>query len=139
MAKCQGFTAQGSRCKRNATIGNFCASHQDQAESNPKTATPPQNLPVTSPEIHTTTALPEIQTTTIDMPCDRMLRYRKSPPCPRCGAHPVVCKLRKQDYALFRCRVCGHRFEVDRRVDRTKEYVSGKEGNILFKMFRKAG
>jgi len=114
MSQCQGITSQGNQCKRNATIGNYCASHQDQAKPLPQIVLNPQNLSIPSPELHT--VMPEIQTTTIDMPHDRMMRYRKSPSCPKCNAHPVVCKARRQDYAFFRCRECGYRWEVNRRV-----------------------
>jgi len=134
MTQCQGITSAGTRCKRNTTTGDFCASHQDQAEPTENTFNPQLNS-TPSPETHIATL--EIQTTTSDMPCDRMLRYRKTPPCPKCCAHPVVCKIRRRDYALFRCRACGHRFEIDRRVDRKKEFISGREGNILFKLFQR--
>jgi len=43
---------------------------------------------------------------------DRMMRYRRSAPCPECGARPVVCMMKRQNYAAFRCRQCGHRWEV---------------------------
>jgi len=65
---------------------------------------------------------------------DRMLRYKRNPPCPECDAHPVVCMMRREKYAAFRCRECGHRWEVDNRVDAPR-YVVGKEGNPLFKLF----
>jgi DNA-directed RNA polymerase subunit M/transcription elongation factor TFIIS len=50
--------------------------------------------------------------TTMAEPGDRMMRYRRTPPCPACGAHPVVCTQRRGAYAAFRCRQCGHRWEV---------------------------
>lgn len=43
---------------------------------------------------------------------DRMLRHRRNPPCPKCGAHPSVCTQRRGAWAAFRCRQCGHRWEV---------------------------
>jgi tRNA(Ile2) C34 agmatinyltransferase TiaS len=45
---------------------------------------------------------------------DRMARYRKNPICPQCAAHPVVCIMRMPGYAVFRCRQCGHKWEVKR-------------------------
>lgn len=43
---------------------------------------------------------------------DRMSRYRRNPPCPRCDTHPSVCMMRRPGYASFRCRQCGYRWEV---------------------------
>ena len=43
---------------------------------------------------------------------DRIMRYRRTAPCPKCGAHPVVCIMRRANYAAFRCRQCDHRWEV---------------------------
>ena len=43
---------------------------------------------------------------------DRMARYKRNPPCPKCGAHPVVCMMRRPKFAAFRCRQCGYRWEV---------------------------
>ena len=43
---------------------------------------------------------------------DRIMRYRRSSPCPQCQAHPVVCTMRRSNYAAFRCRRCGYRWEV---------------------------
>jgi len=42
---------------------------------------------------------------------DRMIRYSRNPGCPECGAHPVVCMMRRPGYRKFRCRVCGYVFE----------------------------
>ena len=47
-------------------------------------------------------------------PQDRMMRYRRNPACPECGAHPVVCMMRDRDAAYFRCRQCGHRWTEQR-------------------------
>ena len=41
---------------------------------------------------------------------DRMMRYRRNPPCPECDTHPVVCESRRGGEAFFRCRSCGHRW-----------------------------
>lgn len=54
---------------------------------------------------------PEIQTT-MAAPDDRMVRYRRNPPCPKCGAHPVVCMMRRPGHKVFRCRECGYRWEI---------------------------
>lgn len=55
--------------------------------------------------------VPAIQTP--DLPLDdRMLRYQRNPICPECAAHPVICMLRKPGRAIFRCRECGHKWEV---------------------------
>ena len=43
---------------------------------------------------------------------DRMARYQRHPPCPKCDAHPSVCTMRRPRYAAFRCRQCGYRWEV---------------------------
>ncbi len=43
---------------------------------------------------------------------DRMLHYRRSQGCPECKALPVVCMQKKGDYAAYRCRSCGLRWEV---------------------------
>lgn len=50
--------------------------------------------------------------TTMAEPEDRMMRYRRNPRCPACDAHPVVCTQRRGAWAQFRCRECGHRWEV---------------------------
>jgi hypothetical protein len=50
--------------------------------------------------------------TTMAVPEDRMTRYRRNPRCPACDAHPTVCIQRRGAWAAFRCRHCGHRFEV---------------------------
>jgi len=55
---------------------------------------------------------PQLETTMIDSGEDRMLRYRRNPQCPQCGAHPVICTIRRISYKAFRCRMCGHRWEV---------------------------
>lgn len=52
---------------------------------------------------------------------DRMARYDAPvapaiihrghrPPCPECGAFPVVCVSKRADSRRYRCRVCGHTF-----------------------------
>ena len=43
---------------------------------------------------------------------DRMARHQRSPACPKCDARPVVCMMRRPKFAAFRCRQCGHRWEV---------------------------
>ena len=45
---------------------------------------------------------------------DRMARYGYQKPrvCPECRAMPVVTMLKRRDYALYRCRKCGHRWEI---------------------------
>ena len=55
---------------------------------------------------------PQLKTTMIDSGEDRMLRYRKNPPCSKCGAHPTICMIRRISYELRRCRMCGHRWEI---------------------------
>ena len=54
---------------------------------------------------------PQLETTIIENGTDRMLRYRRNPQCPKCGAHPVICTIRRISYRAFRCRMCGHRWE----------------------------
>ena len=43
---------------------------------------------------------------------DRMARFSKNPQCPSCAAQPVVCVMRRPGHAVFRCRECGHKWEV---------------------------
>jgi len=54
----------------------------------------------------------ELKTTMIEG-TDRMLRYNRNPKCPECGAHPVICTIRRRSYKAFRCRMCGYRWEVN--------------------------
>ena len=68
---------------------------------------------------------------------DRMMRYGKNPPCPRCGAHPVVRVTRSANCANFRCRQCGHRWITGSPQGDQPGYVAGKEGNPIFKLFRR--
>jgi len=52
--------------------------------------------------------------TTMAEPQDRMLRYmryKKKSPCPECGAFPVVTEQKNKSMAVYRCRVCGFRWE----------------------------
>ena len=66
----------------------------------PKTPDPPDG------ELQTTEAILD----------DRMARYRgKNPPCPKCGAHPVIVTMRRTNYSGFRCRSCEHRWDDDKR------------------------
>lgn len=43
---------------------------------------------------------------------NRMMGYGRfrRPPCPVCDAFPVVCSMKRNDFAVYRCRVCGHRW-----------------------------
>lgn len=130
MEKCKGVTRAGNPCRSNAKENGFCRSHQKQYV--PKTLTEKDIDKV----VEVLAPSPEIQTTTLQ-PENRVLRHSKNPPCPNCRAHPTVCSIRRKDYSSHRCRMCGHRFEIDGRVsDELKEYPPGKEGNILFKRFR---
>ena len=61
--------------------------------------------PIVVPEINP----PQLNPTIIQ---DRIMRYRRNAPCPECQSHPVVCIMRKLNYAAFRCRECGYRWEV---------------------------
>jgi len=45
-------------------------------------------------------------------PDDRMLRQRRNPACPSCGAHPTVCTSRRPLESTHRCRVCSARWSV---------------------------
>ena len=54
----------------------------------------------------------ELSNTLIKNGRDRMMKYKKNPPCPKCGAHPSVCMMRLPKFAAFRCRQCGYRWEV---------------------------
>ena len=55
--------------------------------------------------------IPELQNTVINGH-DRMARYQRHPPCPKCDAKPSVCMMRRPGYASYRCRQCGYRWEV---------------------------
>ena len=67
----------------------------------------------------------EVQTPEIPEIEDRMLRYsprtsqtsmRNKPRCcPECQAMPVVTVQRRRHWAVYRCRECGHRWEVGKR------------------------
>jgi len=58
----------------------------------------------------------DLQTTQASDLDDRMARYRgKNPPCPKCGAHPVIVTMRRTNYSGFRCRSCEHRWDDDKR------------------------
>lgn len=52
--------------------------------------------------------------TTLAQPQDRQMRYRRNPSCPKCAAHPSVCRMRRGGWASFRCRSCNHHWEVTR-------------------------
>jgi len=56
---------------------------------------------------------PQLETTMLEGGPDRMLRYKNSPRCPACDAHPVICMISRISYKAFRCRICGHRWEVN--------------------------
>lgn len=56
---------------------------------------------------------PELETIIVKEGTDRMLRYKRNPRCPECDAHPVICTIRRISYKAFRCRICGHRWEVN--------------------------
>lgn len=43
---------------------------------------------------------------------DRVMRHQRNPVCPSCGTHPVICMMRRPGYKKFRCRACGHQWEV---------------------------
>lgn len=66
--------------------------------------------------------------TTMLQPDDRMMRYRKNPPCPKCGAQPTVCMMRRKGYELRRCRQCGHRWEIKEQKTGVRSQKS-EEGN----------
>jgi len=85
MAKCQGLTKSGTPCSRNAVQDGFCGQH----------------LPEQTPE--ETNLHPGLN--------DRMMSHQRNPVCPRCGAHPTVCTLRRGAYSAHRCRVCGSRWD----------------------------
>ena len=55
---------------------------------------------------------PQLETTILEGGTDRMLRYKRNPRCPECDAHPVICTIRRISYKAFRCRMCGHRWEI---------------------------
>ena len=57
--------------------------------------TPPVANPILSPGIQ-----------------DRMLPPRRVVFCPKCTASPVVCMMRQPGYGAYRCRECGHKWEV---------------------------
>ncbi len=125
MGYCKGKTLKDQPCRAKAKENGYCGQHQDQFT--------PVIAPET-PQIQTTLSAPrpksnnlkcsigkgvwrpglEIQTAVLT-PEGRVLRYRMNPRCPECGAHPTVCMTRRKFYGLFRCRICGHRFEIDRR------------------------
>ena len=119
MAKCQGLTLKGKPCKLKVFKDGYCQSHQSQIVPDivPETSETPE-VPII-PEVQTTTLtpetpfVPEVQTAVL-IPEDRVLRYRMNPRCPECGAHPTVCMIRRKNYGFFKCRTCGHKFEVKR-------------------------
>ncbi len=43
---------------------------------------------------------------------DRMMRYYKPRTCPHCKATPVVTMMKRGGYALYRCRICGLKWEI---------------------------
>ncbi len=57
---------------------------------------------------------PEPIQTKIPAMQDRMMRYayRKPRSCPQCSANPVVTRIKRKGYALYRCRVCEHQWEI---------------------------
>ncbi len=133
MGYCKGKTQKGQPCRSKAKENGYCGQHQDQFT--PVIAPETPQIQTTS-EIQTAvlTSAPrpksnnlkssigkgvwrpdlEIQTALLTSE-DRVLRYRMNPRCPECSAHPTVCMTRRKFYGFFRCRICGHRFEVDRR------------------------
>jgi hypothetical protein len=129
MAKCQGLTKKDKKCKSNALENGYCQSHQDQfiPEITPEIPFVPEVQTAIIPAPRPKSSQPkssigkgvwrksvsEIQTTTLT-PEDRVLRYRMNPRCPECSAHPTVCMIRRKNYGFFRCRICGHKFEVKR-------------------------
>jgi len=46
---------------------------------------------------------------------DRMMHYGYQKPryCPECRSMPVVTMLKRRDYALYRCRACGYKWEIE--------------------------
>jgi len=139
MAKCKRLTLKGLPCKLKPLANGYCRAHQDPftPDITPETSETQPNSEIQTavltpetrvlkhwkPPIRPKSYLPkcsigkgvyrpkpnrEIQTAVL-IP---VLRYRMNPRCPECGAHPTVCKLRRKNYGLFRCRICGHRFEV---------------------------
>jgi hypothetical protein len=48
---------------------------------------------------------------------DRMIHPTRPGPevCPSCGAFPVVTKMKRPNYASYRCRVCDHAWEEGQR------------------------
>ena len=141
MAKCQGLTAKGKPCKLKAYKNGYCKPHQDQlvpdivpeVPETPEVPFVPEVQPIVSTPVSRSkpkSYMPkssigkgvlrfpvavEVQTTTLE-PDNRVLRYRMNPRCPSCDTHPTVCMLRRKNYGLFKCRDCGHRFEIDRRT-----------------------
>jgi len=56
---------------------------------------------------------------------NRMMEYgngnglsKKRPPCPECGACPVVCVQRIKGFASYRCRACGRRFTTGNLLEK---------------------
>lgn len=77
----------------------------------PQPANQPEIKEVSGPVVEYVN--PALDTTIIDEGSqDRMLRYKRNPRCPECDAHPVICTIRRISYKAFRCRMCGHRWEV---------------------------
>ncbi len=58
--------------------------------------------------------IPELIETKIPALQDRMMRYayRKPRSCPQCAASPVITRMKRKNYALYRCRACGHQWEI---------------------------
>ena len=86
-----------------------------QSEITKKEALQPENQPergLVSGEVEVDPS-PQLETTMLEGGMDRMLRYKRNPRCPKCDAHPVICTIRRISYMAFRCRICGHRWEVN--------------------------
>ena len=73
-----------------------------------KKAKKPEKLPEKAVDIEPEALVVPVTPDQIE---DRMLRYSK-PSCPECDAFPVVCMGKRGPVASYRCRMCGHRWEV---------------------------
>ena len=76
------------------------------------TPSPPPKAPIRVELVEAPT--PEPIQTKIPAMQDRMMRYgyRKPRSCPQCSERPVVTRIKRKGYALYRCRACGHQWEI---------------------------
>jgi predicted RNA-binding Zn-ribbon protein involved in translation (DUF1610 family) len=116
---CKGVKSSGAPCSAKALENGFCRWHQDQYKKN-------SSLEIEGDLVSDDSFIDKLvnkindssvmdNSPEVPLMQDRMLRYRRNMPCPACGNHPNICMMRRGNYAAFRCRSCGHRWEVGER------------------------